>query len=145
MKYLVLELVGGGDLYEIISLGGKLEEKYARYLFKQLYDALGYLHASGIAHRDLKPENLMLDDNFNLKITDFGFAGPVQGRDGSGMLETVLGTASYMAPEIHLGKKYSAPDVDLFASIIILFVMLTHRPPFVSANPNDPHYRLVAV
>lgn len=60
------------------------------------------------------------------------------------MLETQLGTASYMAPEIHLGKPYSGPSVDLFASAIILFVVLTQRPPFASANPSDPHYRLLA-
>jgi serine/threonine protein kinase len=107
-------------------------------------EGLNYLHSSGTAHRDLKPENLMLDTNFNLKIADFGFAAPVQGRDGSGMLETQLGTASYMAPEIHLGKAYSGPSVDLFASAIILFVILTQRPPFSSANPQDPHYRLLA-
>jgi len=140
----VLELVGGGELFDLVALGGRLEEKYARFYFKQLMDGLNYLHESGYAHRDLKPENLMLDNNFNLKIADFGFAAPAQGRDGSGMLETQLGTASYMAPEIHLGKSYSGPGVDLFASAIILFVILTQRPPFSSANPSDPHYRLLA-
>lgn len=49
-----------------------------------------------------------------------------------------------MAPEIHLGKAYEGARVDLFASAIILFVILTQRPPFTSANPNDPHYRLIA-
>lgn len=80
-----------------------------------------------------------------MKITDFGFAAPSQGRDGSGYLQTQLGTQSYMAPEIHLNKKYEGPRVDLFASAIILFVILTQRPPFASANPSDPHYRLLAV
>lgn len=140
----MLELVGGGELFDLVALGGRLDEQYARYYFKQLMEGLGYLHSSGFAHRDLKPENLMLDNNFNLKIADFGFAAPAMGRDGSGMLETQLGTASYMAPEIHLGKQYSGPNVDLFASAIILFVILTQRPPFSSANPSDPHYRLLA-
>ena len=103
-------------------------------------EGLGYLHSSGFAHRDLKPENLMLDNNFNLKIADFGFAAPAQGRDGSGMLETQLGTASYMAPEIHLGEAYSGQSVDLFASAIILFTILTRRVPFAKAHPSDPHY-----
>ena len=49
-----------------------------------------------------------------------------------------------MAPEIHLGKEYEGARVDLFASAIILFVILTQRPPFTSANPQDPHYRLIA-
>jgi serine/threonine protein kinase len=49
-----------------------------------------------------------------------------------------------MAPEIHLGKEYEGARVDLFSSAIILFVILTQRPPFTSANPQDPHYRLIA-
>jgi len=144
VKYIVLELVGGGELFDLVALGGRLEEKYARFYFKQLVDGLNYLHNAGFVHRDLKPENLMLDSNFNLKIADFGFAAPSKGKTGDGMLETQLGTASYMAPEIHLGKPYSGPSVDLFASAIILFVVLTQRPPFSSANPSDPHYRLLA-
>lgn len=102
------------------------------------------MHNNGYAHRDLKPENLLLDKDFTLKITDLGFAAPVRGRDGSGLLQTQLGTASYMAPEIHMGKAYEGPCVDVFASAIILFVVLTQRPPFTSANPQDPHYRLIA-
>merc|ERR1712048_1468895 len=82
--------------------------------------------------------------DFTLKVSDFGFAAPVGGRDGSGLLQTQLGTASYMAPEIHLNKPYEGAKVDLFASAIILFVILTQRPPFSSANPKDPHYRLIA-
>lgn len=48
-----------------------------------------------------------------------------------------------MAPEIHLGKPYEGPAVDILASGIILFVMLTQRPPFNQASPDDPHYRLL--
>merc|ERR1712110_1258986 len=144
VKYIVLELVGGGELFDLVALGGRLDEKFARFYFKQLLDGLSYLHNAGFVHRDLKPENLMLDSNFNLKIADFGFAAPAKGKTGDGMLETQLGTASYMAPEIHLGKPYQGPSVDLFASAIILFVILTQRPPFSSANPSDPHYRLLA-
>lgn len=47
-------------------------------------DALKYMHTAGVVHRDLKPENIMLDVNFNLKIADFGFAAPTNGRDNSG-------------------------------------------------------------
>lgn len=99
---------------------------------------------AGYAHRDIKPENLILDKNFTLKISDMGFAAPIRGRDNSGMLDTQLGTSSYMAPEIHMGKPYEGARVDLFASAIVLFVIMTQRPPFASANPQDPHYRLLA-
>lgn len=51
-----------------------------------------YIHVNGVAHRDLKPENIMLDDDFNIRVADFGFAAPIQGKDGSGFLRTSLGT-----------------------------------------------------
>ena len=69
-------------------------------------EGLDYCHRNGVTHRDLKPENLLLDSNFDLKIADFGFAAPVEGRDGSGYLTTYRGTQSYMAPEIILGLPY---------------------------------------
>ena len=64
VKYIALELVKGGELFDLISLdmGQKLEEKIARSIFKQILDGLSYMHATGIAHRDMKPENILLDD-----------------------------------------------------------------------------------
>ena len=91
----------------------------------------------------MKPENVLYDENFTLKIADFGFAAPIEGRDGSGQLQTKLGTESYMAPEIHMRQPYSGASVDLFASGIILFIMMTQHPPFTKADPNDPFYRLL--
>jgi len=66
----------------------------------------------------------LLDENFNIKIADFGFAGPVAGKDGSGYLTTGLGTPQYMAPEIHLKQPYQPRTIDLFASAVILFSMV---------------------
>lgn len=105
---------------------------------------LSYCHEQGIAHRDLKPENLLLDKNFTLKIADFGFAAPIEGRDGSGNLTTKLGTQNYMAPEIHLNQPYQGEQIDVFASAIILFIMVAQHPPFTAAQPSDPFYRCLA-
>jgi serine/threonine protein kinase len=107
-------------------------------------NGLDHCHQQGIAHRDLKPENLLLDSNYDLKIADFGFAAPVEGRDGSGNLHTKLGTLNYMAPEIHLKQPYVGKSVDLFAAAIILFISVAQHPPFTTAQPTDPFYRCVA-
>lgn len=70
---LVLEYVGGGDLFELISSRGKLSEHETRRLFWQLMRGLKHIHSSGVVHRDLKPENLLLDHKHRtLKISDFG-------------------------------------------------------------------------
>jgi serine/threonine protein kinase len=71
-----------------------------------LIEGLDSVHRKGITHRDLKPENLLYDENFNLKIADFGFAAPLTGRDGHGLLKTHLGTFGYMAPEIYAKRPY---------------------------------------
>ena len=65
-----------------------------------MLSALHFVHAKGASHRDLKPEDIMLDGQFNVKIAGFGFAAPVQGRNGLGYLHSCVGTPSYMAPEI---------------------------------------------
>lgn len=108
-----------------------------------MIEGLHYVHNKGVTHRDMKPENVLFDNLFNLKIADFGFAAPIAGRDGSGTLKTKLGTESYMAPEIHMRKPYNGASVDLFASGIILFIMVTQHPPFTKAEPSDPFYRLL--
>lgn len=83
----------------------------------------------------MKPENILLDDKFNLKLADFGFSS------SKAQNETRRGTDSYMAPEIHLGQKYSGQCVDLFAAGIILFIMVAQTPPFTQATPKDIHFK----
>jgi len=124
VSYIVLEPALGGELFDFVANSGRFKEPVARYYFKQFMEGLYYCHTKGVTHRDLKPENLMLDSDFTLKIADFGFAAPVEGRDGSGYLVSKLGTLNYMAPEIHLKQPYQGRSVDLFAAGIILFIMV---------------------
>ena len=106
-QYILLELAANGSMFEYVAKAGRFEELYARHFFAQLMSGINYLHSAGLVHRDLKPENLLLDDCFNLKIADFGFAELIEGSDGDGKLSGKLGAAGYMAPEINLGETYN--------------------------------------
>lgn len=97
---MVLDYVQGGMLLFFVMNQNRFDEKVCRYYFKQILQALHYIHSQGAAHRDLKPENILIDGNYNVKIADFGAAAPIRGRDGSGVLKTLRGTEKYMAPEI---------------------------------------------
>jgi serine/threonine protein kinase len=135
--YLTLELANGGELFDFIAQTGSFSEPVARYYFHQMIDAFEYLHSRGISHRDMKPDNIMLDDEFNLKIADFGFSSKAASN------QSFKGTRSYMAPEILIGAKYHGQMVDIFAAGIILFIMITQIPPFQMAHPKDGWYKFV--
>ena len=132
--YVLLELANNGSLFDYAAHSGRFQEIYARHYFKQLLEGVSYLHATGFVHRDLKPENLLLNDNFNLKITDFGFAAEMYNSDGKRLFQDQLGTTGYMAPEIHLNQPYSGEAVDVFAAGVILFTIIAGRRPFHSAE-----------
>jgi serine/threonine protein kinase len=136
--YLALELASGGELFDFIAETGRFTEEVARYYFHQMIDALEYLHTNGVSHRDIKPENMMLDNDHNLKLADFGFSST------QALNETKRGTDGYMAPEIYKGVTYSGQSVDLFATGIILFIMVAQHPPFGAASAKDPHYKLIS-
>ena len=80
--YIVVELAVGGELMNYVQSVGMFPETLARYFFIQLLNGLEHCHQNGVTHRDLKPENLLLDHLYNMKIVDFGCAGPIAGRDG---------------------------------------------------------------
>jgi len=88
-------------------------------------DGLEFMHNRGYAHRDIKMENLLLNKDFDLKIADFGFATDLKGKDGTGFLHENIGTPSYMAPEILLDQPYKGATVDIFASAVVLFQMVS--------------------
>jgi 5'-AMP-activated protein kinase catalytic alpha subunit len=86
-----------------------------------------YFHKLNIAHRDIKPENLFLDDNFNIKVGDFGLSNQF-GSDT--LLNTSCGSPCYAAPEMISNKPYSGITVDIWASGVVLFAMLCGYLPF---------------
>jgi len=134
---MVQQLAPQGELFDYLMYTKHFQEPEAIAVFQQLIAGLGAMHARGIAHRDLKPENLLFDNKFNLKIADFGFSKVFQKKEGhKTALNTELGTKGYMAPEIIKGQKYTE-KCDIFASGVILFIMLAGFPPFQNADGKD--------
>ena len=137
-------MIPGGELFDYVANSGPFSESICKYFFNQMLKGVNYIHAKGFSHRDLKPENILLDKNFNVKIVDFGFACPLEGRDGSGNNHTQVGTPGYMAPEILARQPYQGQIVDLFALGVILFILYSGHPPFSMANDQDNFYKLLS-
>lgn len=123
---MVLEYAGG-ELFDYIVSHGKLDEQQARRFFQQMICAVEYCHRHKVVHRDLKPENLLLDDQLNVKIADFGLSNIMT--DGN-FLKTSCGSPNYAAPEVISGKLYAGPEVDVWSCGVILYVLLVGRLPF---------------
>ncbi|KAM0830342.1 hypothetical protein ACQ4PT_066282 [Festuca glaucescens] len=96
---LVMEYVPGGQLSDRLSYHKRLDEREANKYFYQLIDAVDYCHRRGVFHRDLKPENLLLDNQGNLKVSDFGLS--VLRKPGQ-LLSTSCGSPCYVAPEVFI-------------------------------------------
>lgn len=93
---------------------------------EQLTEVLSYLQKKKVAHRDLKLENILIDDNLQLKVADFGFAT----YKNSKKLKSYRGTKTYMAPEIKEGKIYDGQKIDMFSVGVILFIIVNGIFPF---------------
>ncbi|KAI8966057.1 kinase-like protein [Daldinia sp. FL1419] len=142
--YLVLELCPNGSLMEMVKRRKGLTEPEVRFYSIQIAGAIKYMHAKGIIHRDLKMGNIFLDKDMNAKIGDFGLAALlVTGRDMQTIRRTTLcGTPNYIAPEIlEKGKKGHDHMVDIWSLGIIMFAMLTSKPPFQSATTDEIYRR----
>jgi BR serine/threonine kinase len=129
--YLVLELMERGELYDHVLESGALYLPGALRIFRQIVYGLEFLHSYGICHRDMKLENLLVDENYNVKISDFGLARWT--KDGEC---TPAGTLNYMAPEVTLSKRYDGRAADVWSTGVILFAMLVGQFPF-SDNSRD--------
>ncbi|XP_077504888.1 maternal embryonic leucine zipper kinase-like isoform X2 [Amblyomma americanum] len=131
--YLVLEYCPGGELFDYIVEKERLSEEEARHFFRQIVSAVAYIHCQGYAHRDLKPENLLLDENHNLKLIDFGLcAKPKGGMTTS--LETCCGSPAYAAPELVTGVEYIGSMVDIWSMGVLLYALLCGCLPFDDEN-----------
>ncbi|XP_007017059.2 PREDICTED: CBL-interacting serine/threonine-protein kinase 11 [Theobroma cacao] len=131
--YFVMEFIKGGELFAKVAKG-RFSEDLSRKYFQQLISAVGYCHSRGVFHRDLKPENLLVDENGNLKVSDFGLSAVTDQIRPDGLLHTLCGTPAYVAPEILTKKGYDGAKVDVWSCGVILFVLNAGYLPF-----NDPN------
>ncbi|PJF31190.1 MAG: hypothetical protein CUN51_04800 [Candidatus Thermofonsia Clade 1 bacterium] len=132
--YIVMELLEGGSLSRLLRQEGGLPLAPATRMLEQISSALDYAHGRGIIHRDLKPDNVLLDQQQNAFLTDFGIAkmlGDTSNRTRTGM---VMGTPAYMAPELWQGQPADA-RADIYALGVMLYEMLTGVSPFRAETP----------
>lgn len=124
----LMEMVNGTQLFDYIVEKEQLSETEARRIFQQLIAALSYCHDQGIAHRDVKLENILIDQDLNVKVTDFGFSEKIfQGRQ----FTRPCGSPNYAAPELLSSKvEYRGEPVDVWAAGICLYAMLAGELPF---------------
>jgi hypothetical protein len=141
--YLALEYVSGGTLTRKLA-GARLPVMEAARLVQALARAVQYAHQRGIIHRDLKPGNVLLTEDGQPKITDFGLAKILDTASGASsdgpqtQSGAILGTPAYMAPEQAGGKRGTVgPAADVYALGAILYELLTGRPPFEADNQVD--------
>jgi len=132
--FLVFELCPHGELFDYLTTQVTLSEKNARRIMKQIFEAVRYCHSKNIVHRDIKPENILLDKEYNVKLTDFGFAKTI---DPGERLYEVCGTPGYLAPELLRSGMVERDEcdgygieVDIWACGVILYTLLVGFPPF---------------
>ncbi|KAK6124281.1 hypothetical protein DH2020_041972 [Rehmannia glutinosa] len=131
--FFVMEYVRGGELFSKVAKG-RLKEEAARKYFQQLISAVSFCHARGVYHRDLKPENILLDEDGNLKVSDFGLSAISDQIKQDGLFHTFCGTPAYVAPEVLARKGYDAAKVDIWSCGVILFVLMAGYLPFHDQN-----------
>jgi serine/threonine protein kinase len=126
--FLIMKFIEGPTLDDTIEKGGPVEFSRAREIFRSIVDALGYAHQKGVIHRDVKPANVLLTNTGHLFLVDFGIA---KGTESVKLTQTgmLMGTPQYMSPEQISGHPVDGRS-DLYAAGLILFEMLTGRPPF---------------
>ncbi len=131
--FITMEYVHGEDLKQLIRKVGRLSAGQAILVAKQVCEGLEEAHRLGVVHRDLKPQNIMVDQEGNARIMDFGIARSLHARGitGAGVM---IGTPEYMSPEQVEGKEVDQRS-DLYSLGVILYEMVTGRVPFEGDTP----------
>jgi serine/threonine protein kinase len=138
--YMAMEFLEGEELRDILDAGGPLAPERVASIASQVADGLAFAHEHGVVHRDIKPSNIMILNNGVVKITDFGIALiPSSSRTMAGM---TLGSPKYMSPEQVVGQDVDGRS-DIFSLGVVLYEMLTGKPPFSGDNISAIMFRIL--
>lgn len=130
---LVMDLIGGGDLYQLLHAKGRLPEGWVVVYAAEIALAIEHVHSHDVIFRDLKPENVMVGMDGHLKLTDFGLSKQLQNSEVLSHAKTICGTPEYIAPEILRGNPYT-PMVDWWAYGCLVYEMVHGAAPFISLD-----------
>lgn len=142
--FIVMEYVDGRPLSEIIRTEGPLHPNRAAEITADVAAALGFAHRNGVVHRDVKPGNILITSSGQVKVADFGIAQASTGDAAVNLTQagSVMGTATYFSPEQAQGHAVD-PRSDLYSLGVVLYEMLTSRPPFSGDTPVAVAYKHV--
>ncbi len=144
VPFIVMEYVDGRLLKDVIKSDGPLDVAEAIRVTEGILTALEYSHRAGVVHRDIKPGNVMITHGGQVKVMDFGIARAISDSSATVAQTTaILGTAQYFSPEQARGESVDA-RTDLYSTGIVLFEMLTGRPPFSGDTPVAVAYQHVS-
>jgi predicted ATPase len=127
--YLVMRYLRGGNLEDLLA-DGACEVETAVSIMDQITSALATAHKQGVIHRDIKPANILLDEEGNAYLTDFGIAKDLESNVELTMDGTVIGSPKYISPE-QLRQESVSPQTDIYSLGLVLYQLLTGQPPFV--------------
>jgi len=136
--YLVMEYISGDQLFNKITAQSNqtFGEADAATYMKQLFSAINHCHAQGVVHRDIKPENIMINDENEVRLIDFGLSKQSKKK----VMHTVAGTPFYMAPEV-LNENYSQ-KADIWSLGVLLYTLVSGYLPFQGSNNREVFTRI---
>ena len=132
-QYIVFEYVDGESLKQLVDRTGPLPARRAVELGLQVAEALAFAHNAGLVHRDVKPQNVLVTEDGEAKVTDFGIARSLDVEHGVTQTGTVLGTSNYLSPEQARGQTVT-PATDVYSLGVVLYELLTGEVPFPGEN-----------
>ena len=136
-----MEYACGGELFDYIVKKRRLQDNEACRFFHQILAGIEYLHKIKVCHRDLKPENLLLDENMNIKIVDFGLSNTYKNEKDT--LKTACGSPCYASPEMIAGKRYHGLKTDIWSSGVVFYAMVCGYLPFEDPKTSNLYKKII--